>query len=406
MATREQRGSILPKGKGRWLIRGYHCVDADSGKEIRFKKTIRGTQKDAQRALTKEYARVEVLREPAKVTQETLGSWLDKWFSQYCAHIRKKTRESYKKALARVPATLRAKKLTAVTSDHVQALLNDLAAMTSPRTKKPLARTTVRGVRAVLRVALMKAELLRLVPYNVAAGRRLSLPEIQAEEMKALSPGQAQAFLKACEEMDAEMDQKAEAQGRTVIHHWTPFFTLSLTSGLRPGELVGLKWADLSGNKLRVLRQLSRFPGGKWELTAPKTKRSRRVVTLPEVTVKALKRHKADQAHARLLLGAEYNGELDLIFATHTGEPLDWQNIAHQYFRPLLKRAKLPNIRPYDLRHTAATLLLAAGEHPKIVSERLGHSTITLTLDTYSHVLPDMQDGAAARLDSLLASAV
>lgn len=158
----------------------------------------------------------------------------------------------------------------------------------------------------------------------------------------------------------------------------------------------------LTGNKLRVLRQLSRFPGGKWELVQLKTKRSRRVVTLPEMTVKALKRHKADQAQARLLLGAEYNSELDLIFATHTGEPLDWQNIAHQYFRPVLRKAKLPMIRPYDLRHSAATLLLAAGEHPKIVAERLGHSTTTLTMDTYSHVLPDMQDGAASRLDLLL----
>lgn len=400
---KNNRGSILPKGKDRWLIRGYHAVDTDTGREIRFKKTIKGTRKDAQRALTKEFSRVEIAGEPAKLTRETFGHWLDTWVNLHCAHTRKKTRENYKKAIARVPDTLRAKKLTAISSDHLQALLTDLAALTSTRTKKPLARTTVKGVRSVIRAALTKAEVLRKVPVNVAAGRRLSLPKIEAEEMKALSPVQAQAFLKASEELDTEADQKAEDQGRTVIHHWTPFFLLALTSGLRPGELVGLKWADLSGNKLRVLRQLSRFPGGKWELVQLKTKRSRRVVTLPEMTVKALKRQRADQAQARLLLGAEYNAELDLIFATHTGEPLDWQNIAHQYFRPILRKAKLPIIRPYDLRHTAATILLAAGEHPKIVAERLGHSTTTLTMDTYSHVLPDMQDGAATRLDTLLA---
>jgi integrase len=194
-----------------------------------------------------------------------------------------------------------------------------------------------------------------------------------------------------------------EAKLFYVVHHWTPFLTIMLTVGLRPGEACGLKWSDLSGNKLRVQRALSRYPGGKCELLPPKTKRSRRVVTLPEMAVRALKRQKADQAEARLLLGAEYNTELDLVFATHSGQPLDTGNFNYKVFKPLLKRAGLPPLRLYDLRHSAATILLAAGEHPKIVAERLGHSTTTLTMDTYSHVLPDMQDAAAGRLDTLLA---
>jgi integrase len=133
---------------------------------------------------------------------------------------------------------------------------------------------------------------------------------------------------------------------------------------------------------------------------APKTDRSRRSVTLPASTVAALRTHRAKQAEEKLA-ATEYT-DLDLIFATQTGGPLSLPNLTRRHFKPLLEAAGLPPMRLYDLRHTAATLLLAAGEHPKIVSERLGHATVTLTLDTYSHVLPDMQAASAEKLEGLL----
>lgn len=92
----------------------------------------------------------------------------------------------------------------------------------------------------------------------------------------------------------------------------------------------------------------------------------------------------------------------DLVFCSEQGTPHSIPNLTYRYFRPLLTKAKLPRIRLYDLRHTCATLLLAANEHPKIVSERLGHASITLTLDTYSHVLPTMQEGASQKLEAML----
>jgi integrase len=139
----------------------------------------------------------------------------------------------------------------------------------------------------------------------------------------------------------------------------------------------------------------------RWSFEEPKTARSRRTVYLPAPLMQKLAAHKRKQAEARLKLGALWQA-YDLVFCGEMGTPLSIPNITYRYFRPILTKAKLPRIRLYDLRHTCATLLLIAEENPKVVSERLGHSTIVLTLDTYSHVLPTMQQKATARLEKLL----
>lgn len=144
------------------------------------------------------------------------------------------------------------------------------------------------------------------------------------------------------------------------------------------------------------------YQSGDWYFGEPKTPRSRRRIPLPASVVRALVEHRRRQAEERLKAGAEYRN-LDLVFATGEGQPLIRLNVIHKHFKPILKRAKLSEtLRLYDLRHTCATLLLAANENPKVVSERLGHASITLTLDVYSHVLPDMQQGASEKLESIL----
>jgi integrase len=135
-------------------------------------------------------------------------------------------------------------------------------------------------------------------------------------------------------------------------------------------------------------------------LAPPKTRRTR-TVPLGDRAIRALQRHKAAQAEHKLKLGGTYEDQ-GLIFATETGGLMDSHNIVNRHFKPLLAKAKLLAIRLYDLRHSHATLLMAAGEHPKVVQERLGHSTIQLTLDTYTHVVPGMQQRAAAKLEELL----
>lgn len=129
--------------------------------------------------------------------------------------------------------------------------------------------------------------------------------------------------------------------------------------------------------------------------------RSRRSIPLSASVIDELRKHKRKQGEERLRLGEHYENH-DAIFATEKGTPLLWRNLTRRHFKPLLKLAGLPDVRLYDLRHTTASLLLAAGENPKVVSERLGHASIVLTLDTYSHVLPTMQQSATEKLERML----
>jgi integrase len=129
------------------------------------------------------------------------------------------------------------------------------------------------------------------------------------------------------------------------------------------------------------------------------------LIDLPKLAIEALREHRVRQVKERLALGADWRPELNLVFTSELGTPLNPSNVTRRSFHPLLKRSHLPRIRFHDLRHTAATLLLAAGEHPKVVQERLGHHSVALTLDVYSHVLPSMQKAAAAKIDAILAAA-
>jgi integrase len=172
-------------------------------------------------------------------------------------------------------------------------------------------------------------------------------------------------------------------------------YLLAVTAGLRQGELLGLAWKDVDLEKglLKVRRTLITRTGGP-RLDQPKTKKSRRTITLTSKTVSALKRHKQ---YGQGVVSAE-----DLVFCTRSGKPISPQNLTKQSFRPLLKKAGLPSIRFHDLRHTCATLLLAKGVHPRVVQDLLGHASVTLTLDTYSHVLPQMGSLVADAMEDVL----
>jgi integrase len=183
-------------------------------------------------------------------------------------------------------------------------------------------------------------------------------------------------------------------------------FTFTLATGMRPGEVQALQWkdCDLEAGSVAVRRNLVHLKGGRWEFGDPKTPQSRRTIPLPRSVARELVAHRAAQAALRLRLKGAYE-DLDLVFASETGGPLDGQNLAYRTLKPILKAAGLPaRFRWYDCRHSCATLLLAAGENPKVVSERLGHATVAFTLDRYAHVLPGMQKQASRRLESLLYS--
>jgi integrase len=176
-------------------------------------------------------------------------------------------------------------------------------------------------------------------------------------------------------------------------------YVLALTTGMRRGELLGLKWTDvdLERGVLAVRRALA--PDGK-TFTLPKNGKGRSI-RLTEQAVEALEAHRNAQDDERSKLGNVWKDN-GLVFPSTVGTPMNSDNLVYRSFKPLLRRAGLKEIRFHDLRHTFATLMLEQRENPKVVQEILGHSQISLTLDTYSHVLPDIQEEAIGRLGRLL----
>ena len=187
---------------------------------------------------------------------------------------------------------------------------------------------------------------------------------------------------------------------RGTLHE--ALYLLAVSTGLREGELLGLKWSDLdwTTRRLQVQRQLQRLRGGGLVYSEPKSQAGKRAVFLSSIAVSRLRSHRVIQAYERLFAGERWQ-ENDLLFPSSIGTPWDPRNLYKQ-FKILLRQAALPDIRFHDLRHTAATLMLQQGIHPKVVQERLGHADISLTLTTYSHVLPDIQEEAAEKFDLLL----
>ena len=371
-------GSISRRTNGTWRAE-YVVYTADGRK----RKTIYGkTRAEVAKKLNKALAD----REDGLVFDDeglTVGGYLDRWLKDSVReNVRPRALANYTLQVNHhITPVLGRVKLKALTPAHVQRLYRQkLDAGLSP--------SSVRYIHAVLHRALKQALRWGLVPRNVAEA--VDIPKLGREEVQALSPEQARKFL------DAARGDRFEA-----------LYVVAATTGLRRGELLGLKWTDvdLSGARstLKVGRQLQRMRDGSGlKFVAPKSGKGR-TVRLSVRAVETLKAHRARQAEQKLKLGALYE-DAGLVFATEVGTPLEPSNIDRRSFKPLLKKAGLPNIRFHDLRHTCATLLLQMGQHPKFVQELLGHANISLTLDTYSHVLPGVGDGLADAMDDALGS--
>jgi integrase len=247
-----------------------------------------------------------------------------------------------------------------------------------------LSSTTVRHIHAVLHRALVHAVRLGLVPRNSADA--VEAPRMRRVEMQVLSAAQARAFLAASQ------SERLHA-----------LYVLALATGMRQGELLALHWkdVDLVQGGLQVRASLRYHVGKGFVFQEPKTKHGRRTVALAPEAVQALKAHWARQDAERSALGSAWRDE-GLVFASEVGGPIEATNMLRGSFRRVVERARTPRIRFHDLRHTAASLLLGARVNPKVVSEMLGHSTVSITLDIYAHVLPDMQQDAATTMQQLL----
>ncbi len=372
-------GQIVKRGEKTWIVRIFQGRD-ENGKRRYVNKTIHGTKKSAEKYLTAKLRDKDlgINIEPAS---ESLEKYLEKWLESVVrSRVREATYDDYKYLLDRyVSPTLGAIKLCDIRSIDIQKVYGDMLG------EKELSARTVRMTHAVLSSAMKQAVRWHMLPRNPC--EFVDLPRMSRKEMQALTPKEASCFLEAA---------RADKLGIVL--------SFALATGMRPEEYLALKWSDLdlhAGNAT-VRRTIVWRKGGGWYFGEPKTSRSRRTIPIPRSLVGELADHRRKQAESRLKKGADYQNN-DLVFASGEGTPIILRNLVRRHFQPLLARAKLsPTLRLYDLRHSCATLLLSAGENPKVVSERLGHASIVLTLDTYSHVLPSMQQAATEKLERIL----
>lgn len=266
-------------------------------------------------------------------------------------------------------------RLSSLSAQQVQALY-------ASRLASGLSTSTVHHLHASLHKALKDAERLRLVARNVST--LVNVPRMAESEIHPLTHEEARIFL------DIASGDRLYA-----------LYALALASGMRQSELLGLQWpeVDLDAGIVRVRWQLKR-EDNHWVWKQPKTRRSRRQIALSSSVITALRTHRAIQEEERRRMGNAWEDH-QLVFSTQLGRPLSARNI-YRAFQGILEKAAVSRVRFHDLRHTAATLLLAGRVNPKVVSEMLGHATVAITLDIYSHVLPDMQQDAAAILERVL----
>jgi integrase len=366
-------GSIHRRKGGGWCTQ-YTVYTADGRK----RKTLYGkTRQEVATKLAKALSdRESGLNFDAEGLK--LGEYLSRWLEDSVKDTVRNTTYARYEQISRthIVPMLGSVKLKTLSPTHVRSLYKEKLSSLSPR--------TVQYIHVTLHKALKQAVNDGLIPRN--ATEAVKPPQVRRKEIRPLTPEQVKVLL------DAASGDRLEA-----------LYTLAVHTGLRQGELLGLKWedVDLESGSLHVKRTLTTAKGGP-RLAAPKTKGSRRRVSLTRGAMDALRAHLARQLQEIDRAGSLWQ-ENGLVFASETGDHLDRRDLTSRQFKPLLKRANLPQkTRFHDLRHTCATLLLTKNVNPKVVSEMLGHSNIAITLDTYSHVLPNMQDSAARALEEAL----
>jgi integrase len=369
------------RGRGEGTI--YHRQDGRWSATLRLeyghRKTVYGRTRTEVQAKLRELQRDREQGVIVAAPSITVANYLARWLEEAARlKVRPKTFLSYGLNVRRLNPLIGRIRLAQLTPQAIQGAYARLTA-------QGLAPRSVRQAHVVLHSALRQAMRWGMVGRNAADG--VIVPRPEPSEMATLTSQQLQTFF-----------ESTRGQGLHAV------WVLLATTGLREGEALGLRWSDVDLEKgtLVVRRALQRHGRAGLVLVDPKTARSRRTIHISRIAAEALADHRARQREMRLLAGSAWRSDFgDLVFCARTGGPVEssWLNVV---FKRELARAGLPRVRIHDLRHTAATLLLTRGVHPKVVQDMLGHSTVTLTLDTYSHVTPALHKEAADHMDALL----
>jgi integrase len=367
-------GTISRRKDGRWEGRYYVPTEDGPKRKVIYGKTRAEVSEKLTKALSDRANGIVYDNENI-----TIGEYLDVWLKgSVYGSVRQSTYDRDTNLVNNhIKPVLGSLKLKKLNSAHVQNFYRN-------RLDTGLSASTVRKIHDILRRGLAQAVDWHLTQRNVADV--VKPPRPVPKEIVALSTDETRRLL------DAAAEDRLEA-----------LYVLAVHTGMRQGEMLALRWqdVDIENAVLSVRRTLTRR-GGKVAFGEPKTKKSRRSIRLTLQAVDALRAHLERQLRDMEILGDHYQDQ-GLIFTTDTGAPINPSNLRQRSFTPLLKRAGLPHIRFHDLRHTCATLLLSRGVHPKFVQELLGHATIAITLDTYSHVIPSMGDATAKAMEDALA---
>lgn len=378
MKSRRQ-GSIQQRVKGSWQLRYYGQLD-ERGKRKQLTETVRGTKAEAERALRERLLALEN-GEFVRKHADTVADFLQRWLKGYVAtNTSLRTQEGYGEKV-------RGHLLPAIGSIPIQALTgSEIEAMYAAMLAKGLSARTVLHVHRILRQALshaVKGGLLARNPADAATP-----PRPQWKPVKMWGPETVNTFLEA-----------AEGSRYRDLYH------LAVLTGLRRSELVGLKWesVDLTAGRLSVVETLQRINGKGLVPGQPKTARSRRSITLDSNALPILHGVRGRQIEQRLVAGIAWRNT-GYVFTQPDGSPVDPELVTHD-FAGIVRRSALPHLTFHGLRHAYATLALSAGVPDKVISEALGHSSIAVTMDIYSHVLPGLQERYASAVGDLLAQA-
>jgi len=312
----------------------------------------------------------------ADTERDTLEAFLTRWLDATKANVRSNTWIRYGEyvRLHLVP-TLGKTKLSGLRPEMLHRLY-------AAKLKEGLSPRTVHHLHTVLHTALTQAVRWGNVSRNVADA--VDPPAVPRHELVPPTPAEVARLLDSANASD---------------DRFAPMWTVAVYSGCREGELLALQWHDvnLEHGSIAVRRTLISAKGGVPQFGDPKTSRSRRTVMLPSEAIAALRLQQARQNEDRHILGVDY-ASYDLVFASRTGTPLMSRNVIRAFKATLARAGLSSDTRIHDLRHAAATLMLSAGVHPKVVSERLGHSTIGITMDLYTHSVEGLDVDAAARM--------